>query len=165
MKVHHRCAMTLRHLANRRSLTLRCQAAQHLQTQRKAPYNRKSPFRAARRPQQRHCRVFPSADSSVVCRAVKTSEVSAEPENGSTSSRDDNGADRRFGVGVSDLNNLADSAPQDVYNSQSSIVRSAAQLASLLDTSLTGGIPDSTSQLEDRGSTLGKNSLPERNQL
>ena len=105
------------------------------------------------------------ADSSVVCRAVKTSEVSAEPEKDSTSSRDADGTDSRFGVGISDLNKLADSAPQDVYKSQSGIIRSASQLAYLLDSSLTGGISDSTSQMDDRGNTLGKNSLPERDQV
>ena len=68
-------------------------------------------------------------------------------------------------MGIRDLNKLADSAPQDVYNSQSSIIRSASQLAYLLDSSLNGGISDSTSQMDDRGSTLGRNSLPERDQV
>ena len=165
MRMHHQCAMTLRHLASRRSLAMRCQAKQHSQTQRKLSCHRKPPSHAARRPQQRQCRVSSSADSSVICRAVKTSEVSAEPEKDSTSSRDDGGKDRRFGVGIRDLSKLADSAPQDVYNSQSSIIRSASQLAYLLDSSLTGGISESTSQMNDRGSTLGRNSLPERDQV
>ena len=164
MRVHHQCAMTLRHLASRRSLALRCQAEQHLQTQKRLPCHRKLPSHSARRPKQRQC-ITSSADSSVICRAVKTSEVSAEPEKGSTSSRGDGGKDKRFGVGIRDLNKLADSAPQDVYSSQSSIIRSASQLAYLLDSSLTGGISDSTSQMDDRGSTLGQNSLPERDQV
>ena len=78
-----------------------------------------------------------------------------------------NGEERagRFGLATAELSKLADSAPQDVFKSQSSIFSSAAQLAQLLDSSLTGGISESSAQMAERGSRLGQNKLPERDQV
>lgn len=121
---------------------------------------RETPSLADIRRQQQRCRVLPS-----ICKAVQRPEVSAERKKGIAN--DTNGQERteRFGLATADLNKLADSAPHDVYKAQSSIVSSAAQLAQLLDSSLTRGISESSAQMAERGSRLGQNKLPERNQV
>ena len=100
-----------------------------------------------------------------LCRAVKSSEVSAGKKKDTTNGTNTEGGNGRFGLATADLNKLADSAPQDVFRSSSGIISSAAQLAQLLDSSLTGGISESSTQMDERGTRLGRNRLPERDQV
>ena len=165
MDVHHDCAMTLRHLIARRPVTPRCASMAHHGLQRHISGNLKTPLLHLNSACHHRAGQLSSASRRATCRAVKSPEVSAEPDKNSTASRDDSGTAGRFGVATRQLNELTDSAPQDVYKSQSSIVSSAAQLAQLLDSSLTAGISESSAHMADRGSRLGKNSLPERNQV
>ena len=125
MDVHYHCTMTLRHLIARRSVTPRCAGMAHHVVQRQISGNLKTPFLHLNRTCYQHARQLSSASRRATCRAVKSPEVSAEPDKSSTASRDDPGTAERFGVATTQLNELADSAPQDVYNSQSSIVSSA----------------------------------------
>ena len=137
-----------------------CQLMRQHALHRNATRNRKISLLADIRRQQHRRRVLPS-----ICKAVQSPEVSAEKRKGTTNSTHGQGKTGRFGLATADLNKLADSAPEDVYKSQSSIVSSAAQLAQLLDSSLTGGISESSAQMAERGSRLGQNKLPERNQV
>ena len=165
MDVHHHCAMTLRHLIARGPVTPRCAGMAHHGVQRHISGNLKTPLLHLNSTCHQHARQLSSASRRATCRAVKSPEVSAGPDKSSTASRDDPETAERFGVATRQLNELADSAPQDVFKSQSSIVSSAAQLAHLLDSSLTAGISESSAQMADRGSRLGKNRLPERDQV
>ena len=165
MDVHHHCTMTLRHLIARRPVNPRCAGMAHHGVQRHISGNLKTLLLHLNGTCHQHARQLSSASTRATCRAVKSPEVSAEPDKSSTASRDDPGTAERFGVATRQLNELADSAPQDVYKSQSSIISSAAQLAQLLDSSLTAGISESSAQMADRGSRLGKNRLPERDQV
>ena len=164
MEGHHHCAMTLRHQCPRRAVTSRCQIMRQRALYRSIPVIWRMRPADVILQQQRRCRILPSVNSTT-CKAVRTPEVSAGRKKGSTSSRDDKGRFERFGVATADLSKLADSAPQDVYNSKSSVVSSAAQLAQLLDSSLSGGISESSAKMADRGSKLGTNKLPDREQV
>ncbi len=160
MKGHHHCAMTLRHLLPRRAVIAQAQLTRQCGLHRSALCDHAIPSSAGTRQQQHRRRVLPS-----VCKAVKSPEVSAGKAKGTTGSTDGKDRTGRFGLATAELSKLADSAPQDVFKSQSSIFSSAAQLAQLLDSSLTGGISESTAQMADRGSKLGQNKLPERDQV
>ena len=159
MEGHHHCAMTLRNLSPR-AVIARCQLMRRYALDRSALGSHIRHPLAVTRQQQYQRRVLP-----LCCRAVKSPEVSAGKKKGTTSSTHSEERSGRFGLATADLSKLADSAPQDVYKSQSSIISSAAQLAQLLDSSLTGGISESSEQMDERGTKLGMNRLPERNQV
>ena len=159
MEGHHHCAMTLRHPLSIRAVGAQCQGIRRHALHKRASESQGISSSAVTGQQHHRRGVFPS-----LCKAVKSPEVSAEKKKGSTSSTDGMEGSQRFGLATADLNQLADSAHKDVYKT-SSIVSSAAQLAHLLDSSLTGGISESSAQMADRGSRLGRNKLPERNQV
>ena len=163
--MHHHCAMTLRHHNSQRAMMPRCQTTQRHCSRAFLSGTQNVPPRMVTRPDLHHHRMLSAASRPLICRAAKTQETSIEREADSRRSGGGNGKASRFGVATKELNQLTDSAPQDVFKSQTSIIRSAAQLAHLLESSLTGGLSESSAQMADRGSTLGKNSLPERNQV
>ncbi len=160
MDGRHYCAMTLRHLLPGRGVAAQAQLPRQRGLHKRALNSCGIPLSAGIRQQRHRCRVLPA-----VCKAVKSPEVSAGKTKGTTSSATGEERSGRFGLATAELSKLADSAPQDVFTSQSSIFTSAAQLAQLLDSSLTGGISESSAQIADRGSRLGQNKLPERDQV
>ncbi len=162
MDQRHHCTMTQRHLIARKAVTPRWT---HHSAQRRFPGNLKTPLLHRSSACHQRARQLSSASRRANCRAVESPEVSAEPDKSSTTSTGGSETAERFGIATRQLNELADSAPQDVYNSQSAVVSSAAQLAHLLGSSLKAGISESSALMADRGSRLGRNNLPERNQV
>lgn len=75
------------------------------------------------------------------------------------------GAAAGYGISVSDLQRFAELPPHEVFAPKTGFFVSAAQLAQLLQSSLTSGVTGSQSELDARREALGSNKLPEREQV